>query len=274
MLLSLDLGCSTAKIVLLNDQGERTDAVQTGLCESEEYERVIQTLLSKNHLSASNISRMILTGAGAERLEECLPEIPRSRVSEFEAIGLGGLIMSNLEEAMVMSIGTGTAFVRASTAQRSHVGGSGVGGGTLQGLSSLLIRETDISTILAAAEKGDLGKVDLSIGDVSYGASSLSPEVTASNFGKLSPDAAQGDIALGLLNLLYQTVGTMAVFACAGTDIRDIAAVGTAACLPQAKQFLNDVGRLYGFRFHIPEHAEFAAAVGAAAYVLKNRPAE
>lgn len=63
------------------------------------------------------------------------------KMEEFQAIGYGGLKLSGLTDALVVSMGTGTAYVRAGKDGMKHIGGSGVGGGTLMGLASRLVKE-------------------------------------------------------------------------------------------------------------------------------------
>ena len=58
--------------------------------------------------------------------------IPTEQVEEFTAVGVGGLALSGVEKAVVVSMGTGTAFVWAQRGgEVRHLCGSGVGGGTL-----------------------------------------------------------------------------------------------------------------------------------------------
>jgi len=78
-------------------------------------------------------------------------------------------------------------------------GGTAVGGGTLLGLSKLLMKTEDVKKIGQLAEKGNLSKIDLSIGDiVGKGIGLLPSNVTACNFGKIK-NARKQDIALGLI---------------------------------------------------------------------------
>src|SRR5699024_918888 len=140
--------------------------------------------------------------------------IPTSIVDEFYCTGRGGLYLSDLEEGIIVSMGTGTAFVYATPDKIEHLGGTGIGGGTLVGLSNAVLNVRDIKNLVKLAQKGDLRRVDLAIGDITTNAVSNLPfDATASNFGKLSELATPEDIALGLLNLVYQTVGMLAVFA-------------------------------------------------------------
>ena len=56
------------------------------------------------------------------------------KVDEFHAIGKGGLFLTGLTRAIIVSMGTGTAFIIADQNGEKHIGGTGIGGGTLLGL--------------------------------------------------------------------------------------------------------------------------------------------
>ena len=47
-----------------------------------------------------------------------------------------------------------------------HIGGIGIGGGTLQGLSRLLLKTDDIKQVAALAEEGDLSHINVLIKDI------------------------------------------------------------------------------------------------------------
>lgn len=272
IILGVDIGGSTTKIVafqhgdqVLDRQMVRADDQLTSLYGA------VGRILYENSLTLEQVAGIVLTGVGATRAEGDIYGIPTVRVKEFQAIGRGGLLLSGLDKALVVSMGTGTAFVRADGDQIVHIGGSGVGGGTLLGLSSRLMGEKDIAPVIALAEKGDLGKVDLSIGEISnVEIPSLPSHATASNFGGVKSTAGDADMALGLCNMVFQTAGMLAVFACLDTDVRDIIVTGSMATLPQARPLLNEVGILYGVKFHIPDDAAFATAIGAASLWSKE----
>ena len=162
-------------------------------------------------------------------------------------------------------MGTGTAIVQADEKGVRHLIGSGVGGGTLIGLSSRMINIRDFQTFTEIAENGDLHNVDLSIGDITQDEiPGLSSDTTASNFGKLTDTASQADIALGIVNLVFQSVGTAAVLAAQLSDIRKIVFTGNLTLVGQGKRVLDAFADLYNISIIVPEGAEFATAIGAA----------
>ncbi len=141
-----------------------------------------------------------------------------------------------MSEALVVSMGTGTAFIRSSLINGfSHIGGSGVGGGTIMGLCSRLTCAQHFDTITKLAERGNLSQVDLMVKDIFQGAiSTLPADLTAANFGHWADSATEEDTALGVLNMVFQTVGMMAVFACRNDTTRDVVLTGSLTEIPQA----------------------------------------
>lgn len=265
--LGLDVGGSTTKVAAIT--GDGTIAAVLQVSASDQLTSLYGALgrfLYENNISLDKISRIVLTGVGASFIETDIYGIPTTHVKEFEAIGKGGLMLSGLDRALVVSMGTGTAFVNANGKDFRHIGGSGIGGGTLLGLSSKLVHENKIEAVLKYAEKGDLANIDLSIADICKGEiSNLPPTATAANFGKVRSTAEKSDFALGLINLVIQNTGVLASFACLNSECKTAVAVGSLACLPQTKDILDGVGLLNGVKFIIPEKAIFATAFGAAA---------
>jgi type II pantothenate kinase len=264
IVMGIDIGGSTTKAVGFHGD-ELIDSIQIEAGDRETL--LFGTLgrfLHRHGVEPAQLRKLYLTGVGASFFQGDILGIPTCRVGEFEAIGRGGLRLSGLEEALVVSVGTGTAFVRAGKDGYRHLGGSGVGGGTLLGLSSLLINEDEIPRIAALAQKGVLGNVDLLIKAVTnQEIPALPSSATAANFGALKRYATREDLAAGVLSLVFQTVGMLSVFACINDTVRDIVLTGTVTGMPQFAQIMNEISTMCGVRFHIPERAAFATAIGA-----------
>ena len=124
-----------------------------------------------NHIELSNIENVMITGVGSSYITQPIYGLKCQCVREFECIGIGGLHLSGLNEAIVVSMGTGTALNYAcrnsdGSLQIRYLGGTGVGGGTLMGLSKKLLGLDDINSIVSLAESGNLDRVDLRIKDM------------------------------------------------------------------------------------------------------------
>lgn len=229
--------------------------------------------ISANHLNISDIERIMITGVGSSYITEPLYGIPTGKVDEFRAIGAGGLYLSQLTNAIIVSMGTGTAFVKADPSGVRHIGGTGVGGGTLLGLSNRMLNVRHFDDLIETAVGGDLSHIDLNISDISHDiVEGLTPETTASNFGKLSDLATRADIALGIINLVFQTIGMIAVFATRIDHTTDVVLTGNLTNVPQSRDIFKQLGELFKVNFIFPPNAEYATAAGAAIDFAQNGP--
>ena len=226
--------------------------------------------IDENGLSLSDIEKVMMTGVGASFIKRDLYGLSCERVPEFRSIGRGGLYISGLADCLVVSLGTGTAIVHAkSDGSIDYLGGSGVGGGTLMGLSKLLLKAENIDHIVDIARDGDLSRIDLRISDItaSDDMQNMPRDLTASNFGNVSDLATKADIAKGILNTVFETVGMVSIFAARSAGVRDIVLTGNLSTLPYAEEKFSEFNRMndmYGVNFLLPENARFATVIGTA----------
>lgn len=220
-----------------------------------------------NGLDLENIEKVMITGVGASHVTRPIYALPCSVVPEFRCIGLGGLYLSGLDRAITVSMGTGTALVLSERGKEpEHLGGTGVGGGTLLGLSKKLLDMDTVGHIADLAKNGDLSHIDLRINDMSAAPASgrLSDTMTASNFGNISDLATRSDIALGIINLVFETIGVVSVFAARNYGIRDVVLTGNMTTVPQAKGIFDGLNSLFDMNFMILEKSQFGTVIGAA----------
>lgn len=224
-----------------------------------------------SNIALDDIEKVIVTGAGSSYIKGSLYGLPCVHESEFSCVGKGGLYLSGLSEAIVISMGTGTALVHAKKegdlVKTDYLGGTGVGGGTLIGLSKKLIGIENIEHIIEVAETGNLDNIDLRISDIAKKTSrhmELPKDMTAANFGKVSDIATTGDLALGVINMVFETIGMIGMFASRNAGTKNIVLTGNMTSLPQAKTIFSNLNELFDLNFIIPENAVFATAHGAA----------
>lgn len=272
IVIGIDVGGSTTKIAGFYSREEIISTLQVKATDPmTSVYGALGRFINMNHLELEDVERIILTGVGASVFEGNLYNIPTEKVDEFRAIGLGGLELSGKPEALVVSMGTGTAYIRVSRTEIKHIGGSGVGGGTLVGLCSRLAGANHFESIMDMAEGGNLDNVDLMIEDISkVQVGSFPPHTTASNFGKMRDSASTADVTLGVINMVFQTIGTLAVFACKNDTIQDIVLTGSLTTVPQVQEIFESLSELYGVNFIIPENAIYATATGAALSYLEQ----
>ncbi len=269
--IGIDVGGSTTKIVGFHTEGQRKTLIPPLFVRATDPLTSVYGAFGKftdeNNLALSDISEIHMTGAGASYLTKPIYGLPCVPVPEFRSIGLGGLYLSGLSSAIVVSMGTGTALVYAEKGKEPlYLGGTGVGGGTIVGLSKKLVGIESIDHLSQIASEGDLKNIDLFVGDIMQKGNhtSLSANLTASNFGKLSDMASPADLSLGILNMVYETIGMLSIFAARQYGLSDIVLIGNLATLPFAKPKFKELSDMFGVRFLQPENAQFGTVIGAA----------
>jgi type II pantothenate kinase len=145
------------------------------------------------------------------------------------------------------------------------MGGSGVGGGTIQGLAKKLISMTDFNGIMELADLGNLSQVDLNMEDITDVELSFlgRGDTTASNFGKMLDTARNEDLALGIVNMVYQVIGMLAIFAAKSKRTDRVIVTGNGSHNSIGKKILAAITEMYSVHFEYPEEAEYTTAIGA-----------
>ncbi len=223
--------------------------------------------LYDNNLELSDIEQVNLTGVGCSSINQRIYGLPTYKVDEFSANGIGGgYFAGNKEEFIVVSMGTGTSFVEVRNGIPRHLGGIGIGGGTITGLSKLMLNTNDFSKIRELASAGRVGNIDLRIGDISEKPlPGLDLEITASNFGKASSRANCEDKAAGIVHMVIETICQTAVLISNGTNINDFVLIGNLINFPECPNVCEMIKTMYpDSNFIIPEDGEYGTAIGTA----------
>ncbi|MGE5607381.1 MAG: type II pantothenate kinase [Bacteroidota bacterium] len=272
-IIGIDIGGSTTKIIGFDNSQLFSPLLVRATDPIASVYGAFGKFLSANGLNLSDIEQIMVTGVGSSYITAKLYGISTGKVDEFRAIGTGGLFLSGLANAIIVSMGTGTALVKADLNGVRHIGGTGVGGGTLLGLSNRMLNVRDFNDLIETAQGGSLAHIDLAISDISHDPLvGLPPETTASNFGKLSDLATKADVALGIINLVFQTIGMIAVFATKIDHAKDVVLTGNLTNVPQSKEIFTQLSKLYNVNFVTPPNAEFATAAGAAISFVQGMP--
>ena len=274
VILGIDIGGSTTKIV-----GLKTDGSVVSMLRVRAEDQVtslygaLGNYLSSNGLSLQDVRRVVLTGVGASYIDGDIFGLPTCRVDEFQASGTGALALSGRTSGVVVTMGTGTAFLWAEAGKNvRHLCGSGIGGGTLGGLCHKLVGMERFYQIKKLAAQGELDHGDLTIKDSGRNpAATRDPNITAAKFGDRSEDASAADLAAGAVNLVLQAIGTMTVLACQACGADTVIVTGSMTTLDQAKSNFAAFEKLYGIHYIIPDNATFATAIGAGLCSLRQK---
>ena len=275
VVIGIDVGGSTTKIVgfRLDEKGNKTlipPQLVTANDPITSTYGAFGKFTEENGIEMSEINKIMMTGVGSSFVKKDIFGLPCERVPEFNSIGKGALYLSGLDEALAVSLGTGTALVHAKSGEKmNYLGGTGVGGGTLVGLSRLLLHAESMDHIIEYAESGDLENIDLKIKHMTESGtlSILSRDLTAANFGNVSDLATKEDIALGIMNMVFETVGMVSIFAAHQVKCENIILTGNLTqigfCEKKFAEF-NSMKDNYGVNFIIPENSQFGTVIGTA----------
>ena len=275
IVIGIDAGISSTKIIGI-ENGKRI--MPPMVVKSNEASSAISGVLGKYLLdtdgtSLDSIEHIMLTGVGSKDMTSSINSCPTTVVDEFLANGLGARFDSGLDHIIVVSMGTGTSLVRVDGDDIRHIGGLGMGGGTLQGLARLLLGTSNMDQITSKAYDGDADKVNLLIEDICQGElDHLTGDATASLFAKVMVNTpTDNDIAAGLIHMVLETIGSAAVLSQLNGGFKDYVLVGGLTVLDACRKVFPMLEKLYGVHFHIPKYASYCTALGAAlSYKYEN----
>lgn len=266
IVIGIDVGISTTKIVGIDEKGmvispiriKATDPITSLYGAFGKY-------LHDNKIKLDEIEHVMLTGVGAAYIDEHIYGLPTSKSEEFIADGLGAKYESKLDRMIVVSMGTGTSLVKCDGENIKHIGGIGIGGGTLAGLSRIMLKTDDIKQITNLAKDGDVSKINLLIKNISAKPlPGLPMSAVASLFSNAKTNASREDIAKGLIWMVLQCIGSATILSSLESGIKDFVLIGNLSLLPLCREVYPAMEKVYGVRFHVPKYSEFCTAIGAA----------
>ena len=273
--IGIDVGGTTTKIVgFRKSENGKKELIAPQFVRATDPLTSIYGALGKftaeNSLELSDIDRILMTGAGATVITKPIYNLKCQPVPEFSSIGIGGLYLSGLDEAIVVSMGTGTALIHAQKQNDrydiEYLGGTGVGGGTLIGLSRKMLGVDNVEHIEQLCADGDLNNIDLRIKDLSHKSSydGINENLTAANFGKLSDLATSSDLALGIANMVAETILMLSVFAARSFHLENIVLIGNLTTIAPIRNVFENLSHGFGVKFSIPENSQYGTVIGAA----------
>ena len=268
--LAIDMGMTNIDLVWADGAGWYRQKMENQF--GSPQDQVRQALTAAGHVLTAN-TQIGVTGGHYRALPTVLDGYTLHKVDEMQALGLGGLAAAQLEAGLVVSAGTGTAMVAARCGDVQHVTGSAVGGGTLVGLSKVILGTANIDEIDRLALTGDTGAVDVMLSEAVGGeVGRLPSNANAVNMGKLGAggDFKREDLAAGLVRLVAQVIAVIAINAANAADLKDIILIGHTMDLASVQQEITLVGEFYQRGFIMPDHPGFATARGVLAVLQQN----
>ncbi len=264
MIIGIDIGASTTDIVAYKNN-EFTYHIPYETNNIKERAKSIPELV-KNSFNIKEITKIAITGGGARFVEKIF-NIPVVKIDEIQAIARGAMHLAKEKNIIAVSMGTGTAIVYSYFNQMYkfvHIGGTGVGGGTIKGLSKILLKTFEPRKIDSLALKGSLKNVDITVGEIiGKGIGILPSDITAANLAKLSSKSKKEDIAAGIINMVAQTIGTISILSSNIYNTHKIVLTGKVGLFKSIHQFLIPLGKLFNKEFILPQGFAYATAIGA-----------
>lgn len=226
----------------------------------------------ENHPQVEEIG---LTGGRTEQLLDVLKTMKSIEyIVEFEATlkGVRYLLEKEghtIDQSIITNIGTGTSIHYMDGNTHARVGGTGVGGGTLIGLSTIMTGISDFDEIKANAFKGKREGIDLLVKDIYQGMDTpIDGNLTASNFGKVGitdqREFEQNNVLATTQGLIGEVISTLSIQLAVQHETEHIVYIGST--LIDNEQLVKVIEHYTILKKHKPiflEDCGFSGAIGA-----------
>jgi len=264
MYLAIDFGITNTDIIVSSD-GKNKEFFSV---ESENItDSFFYKIFSHCGIQVNEINEIAITGGKSSSFKDTLDNVPIFKVNEINAIGFGAKDLYDIKEKafVVISAGTGTACVYGNDNEFNHLGGISVGGGTLQGLSNLLIHTSNPNKVNKLYIEGNKNNIDLLIGDVVNEIGSLYPEITASNFAqtRLRDDFSKSDIASSLSNMIGEVIGTVSYLNALLCGVQAVYFIGRTSLNETVKKGIEERLKLANIKGNFAEDRRYGNVRGA-----------
>lgn len=265
MRIGIDAGGTLTKVVTQNDDGSFHYESRP----SKEIDTLIEELNELDNVT------LYLTGGGSVYISENVKHETHLQI-EFDAAytGLTYLMKKqniDLDRFVYLNIGTGTSFHVVENNTQRRVGGTGIGGGTLMGLSQLLTGYETFEKIVETARKGNRDTLDLKVKHIFKDGpvpKPLTPDLTASNFARVEPHhhktASDADKLASVIGMVAEGAISFGVTLAQGFKTNDLVLIGSTLKDNDVMQsVIHSYGSLKGIQPHIIENGEYSGALGA-----------
>lgn len=228
------------------------------------------------HLSLNNIIKDLqrsfvvrnisVTGGKHLDLSDNFDGLKVLKKNEINCIGAGAKYLSGLDSSfLVLSCGSGTACVGYENEISTHLGGSGLGGGTIRGLCKLAAQVDDPEEIDELSKKGSqIG--DYVLKDVVSGPiGSLPEDSIAVHLGNLDMinKLEKEDICRSIIYLVATNIARLAATTAIATNLDKVVVVGRSPKYSLYMEVLKKWIEYSGIEVIFLKDGEFATAIGA-----------
>ncbi|WP_196892677.1 acetate and sugar kinases/Hsc70/actin family protein [Aureivirga marina] len=247
-LICFDIGTTNLKIVY-RIEGNYFKEIHS----KELFEEIRNSILSKYNfetkLAIGTGSRLLSKEKDFIFLEELNANASIAKACEFD-------------KSIIVNIGTGTSFMKFDNGEISHLIGTGVGGGTLLGLSKRMLGITNYHEINTLAEFGDINAINLTVKDVfEENTSWFQSDITISNFGNNSLKDA--NIAVGICSLVAEPIMSILKAHIDGNGISDIIFAGGVSKNKTVRKIIKKYSEIFQINSFFLKEPDFGTCFGA-----------
>jgi len=270
--IGIDAGGTLTKVAYINEQHEMDFVVFP----SNDFSQVKTWIESRPH-----IEEIGLTGGRTKQLLDVLKTMKSIQyLVEFEATfkGVKYLLKKNghqVENAIISNIGTGTSIHYLDGESHVRVGGTGVGGGTLTGLATIMTGISDFDQITSNAAVGSREGIDLFVKDIFKGMEPpIEGHLTASNFGNVNilenAEHKTKDLLATIQGLVGEVITTLSIQFAEGKNCDSIIYIGST--LTNNEHLKQVIANYTILKKHTPiflNDCGFTGAIGALLYKVE-----
>lgn len=265
--IGIDAGSTSTKLAAISEE-KIVDLLKVKSVPSDcDIYDVFDQFIFRNGIEMKDIESIQLTGVGASGFKDYIGGVKTKYIHEFTADTAGAQFFAKDEkDFLLISMGTGTTYIRVKEGVPEHVGGLGLGGGTLVGLSKYMLGTVHYKEIYELAEGGSHGNVNIMLSDVATNRiEGLSMDLTVSNFGKIESDAGKSDIASGLINLVLENIIQTGCLMAKNMGIKTLVLIGGLSGANEIEDTLTAFRTLYSdMKFICTDKGSHVTAIGAA----------
>ncbi|WP_035431261.1 type II pantothenate kinase [Bacillus sp. UNC322MFChir4.1] len=224
----IDVGGTLTKIAYFDKDNE----LQLHQFSSNELEKVARWMNTNDFKN-----EICITGGKAEQLKKLiLGKQYIHYILEFDATcrGVNYLLHKSnysLENYVVANIGTGTSIHIMFGNTYNRIGGTGIGGGTLKGLSTLLTGIENFDEIVKYSKTGSRTNLDIKVSDIYNEIKSpIDGDLTASNFGNAAISKGvnnKSDLIATVQGLVGEVITTLSLQIAEAQSIDNIVYIGS-----------------------------------------------
>ena len=258
--IGIDFGITTSDVVIRSKNNFSYKSLR-----SEKNIHLSLNNILKSIQEESKIKSISVTGGKHLDLPDNFDGQKISKKNEIDCIGIGAKKISQLDSNfLVLSCGSGTACVAYENEIATHLGGTGLGGGTIRGLCKLAAQIDDPDEIDDLSKKGSqIG--DFTLKDVISGPIGNLPEDSiAVHLGNLDmmDKLEKEDICRSIIYLVATNIARLAATTALAAKLNKIVVVGRSPNYFLYKEILTKWIEFSGLEVVFPENREFATALG------------